>query len=49
MVQEGIYNKFIAVFKKAMEEQIKTADGFAPGATQGPLINERAVEKVTHL
>ncbi len=47
MVQEGIYEKFIVAFKKAMEEQIKTADGFTPGATQGPLINERAVEKVS--
>ncbi len=46
LVQEGIHDKFVAAFHKAIEQQIKVADGFAPGATQGPMINKRAVEKV---
>ena len=46
LVQEGIHDKFVAAFQKAIEQQIKVADGFTPGATQGPMINKRAVEKV---
>ncbi len=46
LVQEGIHDKFVAAFQKAIEQQIKVADGFTPGATQGPIINKRAVEKV---
>ena len=29
-----------------MDAQLKVGDGFAQGTTQGPLINQRAVEKV---
>lgn len=46
LVQEGVYEFFIQKMKKAMTELLITADGFTVGATQGPLINSRAVEKV---
>ena len=45
LVQEGIHDKFVAAYQKAIEK-IKVADGFADGCTQGPMINERAIEKV---
>ena len=48
LVQEGIHDKFVAAYQKAIEK-IKVADGFADGCTQGPMINERAVEKVDFL
>jgi len=30
----------------AMDRQLVTGDGMAPGVTQGPLINQAAVDKV---
>ncbi len=45
LVQEGIHDKFVAAYQKAIEK-IQVKDGFAEGCTQGPLVNKRAVDKV---
>ena len=44
-VQEGIHDKLVEALTKAVLK-LKVGDGFAADTTQGPLINERAVEKV---
>jgi succinate-semialdehyde dehydrogenase/glutarate-semialdehyde dehydrogenase len=44
-VQEGVYHAFIERFSKAVGA-LKVGDGFDPGVTIGPLINEAAIEKV---
>lgn len=45
IVQEGIYDKFADSFSKAVQS-MQVGDGFSEGVTQGPLINEAAVQKV---
>jgi succinate-semialdehyde dehydrogenase/glutarate-semialdehyde dehydrogenase len=48
-VQAGIYDKFVDALSTAVA-QMKVGDGFAPGVTMGPLINEAAADKVrTHI
>ncbi|XP_077992127.1 succinate-semialdehyde dehydrogenase, mitochondrial-like [Glandiceps talaboti] len=46
LVQAGIYDKFCAKLAETMKATLKVGDGFQEGTTIGPLINERAVEKV---
>ena len=48
LVQDGVYDAFIAKFKAAVAE-LKVGNGTEPGVTQGPLINQTAVEKVESL
>ena len=43
--QEGIYDAFVAKLTAAVAK-LKVGDGTEAGVTQGPLINEEAVEKV---
>ena len=43
--QEGIYDAFVAKLTTAVSK-LKVGDGTEAGVTQGPLINEAAVEKV---
>jgi succinate-semialdehyde dehydrogenase/glutarate-semialdehyde dehydrogenase len=45
LVQDAVYDAFAAKFAAAVRT-LKPAPGFEPGATQGPLIDNRAVEKV---
>ncbi|KZM50200.1 NAD-dependent succinate-semialdehyde dehydrogenase [Labrenzia sp. OB1] len=45
-VQAGVYDAFAVKLKTAMVEQLKVGNGLENGVTQGPLINEAAVEKV---
>ncbi|RXH86685.1 hypothetical protein DVH24_021958 [Malus domestica] len=45
IVQEGIYEKFMDAFVKAVQN-LQVGDGFSEGVVQGPLINEAAVQKV---
>lgn len=47
LVQRGIYERFTARLLDAVAA-LKVGDGFDPQSTLGPLINERAVEKVHH-
>jgi succinate-semialdehyde dehydrogenase/glutarate-semialdehyde dehydrogenase len=44
-VQEGVYDKFVEKFAAAAEK-LKIGNGLEPGTQQGPLIDEKAVEKV---
>ena len=45
LVQAGIYDRFAAALTEAVRS-LKVAPGTEPGATQGPLINAAALEKV---
>lgn len=44
-MQDGIYDRFAAALTKAVQG-LKVAPGTEEGATQGPLINEAALDKV---
>jgi aldehyde dehydrogenase (NAD+) len=47
-VQEGIYDKFVAAYKKAMEERAKGAgDPDAEATTLGPLVDKSQFERVS--
>ena len=45
IVQEGIHDKYIAALKVALNELVM-GNGLDPNTKQGPLINEKAVQKV---
>lgn len=45
LVQDGVYDEFVSRLKIAIET-LTVADGMDPGATQGPLVNAAAVNKV---
>jgi len=44
-VQDGIYDKFAEAFAKAVSG-LRVGNGLEQGITQGPLINEAAIDKV---
>ncbi len=44
-VQDSVYDAFAAKLAEAVTK-LKPAPGLEPGATQGPLIDDKAVEKV---
>lgn len=46
LVQDKIYDEFAAKFAAAMDKQMKVGNGMEASSTQGPLINEKAVQKV---
>jgi len=46
LVQDSVYDAFAAKLAAAVTAQLKPASGLEPGATQGPLIDDAAVEKV---
>ncbi len=46
-VQSGIYDAFASKLKEAVEAQLKPGNGMEEGTTQGPLIDERAIAKVS--
>lgn len=46
MVQDGVYDKFVDKFAKAVEKELVVGDGFDGKTTQGPLINKAALTKV---
>jgi succinate-semialdehyde dehydrogenase/glutarate-semialdehyde dehydrogenase len=48
LVQDGIYDAFVERLGQRVAN-LKVGDGAAEGVTQGPLINEDAVEKVERL
>ncbi|CAN6243235.1 unnamed protein product [Urochloa humidicola] len=45
LVQEGVYEKFASAFIKAVES-LQVGNGLEESTSQGPLINEAAVQKV---
>lgn len=46
LVQKGIHDEFVEKFAKAIVKELHVGNGFDAKTTQGPLINEKAVEKV---
>ena len=46
MVQDKVYDEFSSKFAEAIDQQLKVGNGMDESSTQGPLINEKAVEKV---
>ncbi|XP_040823611.1 succinate-semialdehyde dehydrogenase, mitochondrial isoform X2 [Ochotona curzoniae] len=46
LVQRGIHDAFVKRFVEAMKKTLHVGNGFEAATTQGPLINEKAVEKV---
>ncbi|XP_044523328.1 succinate-semialdehyde dehydrogenase, mitochondrial isoform X1 [Gracilinanus agilis] len=46
LVQKGIHDSFVKKFAEAIERELHVGHGFEERTTQGPLINEKAVEKV---
>ncbi|MDX1653737.1 MAG: NADP-dependent succinate-semialdehyde dehydrogenase [Candidatus Competibacteraceae bacterium] len=46
LVQEGVYKAFADKLARAVESQLKVGNGLEEGVSQGPLIDENAVEKV---
>lgn len=49
LVQDSVYDTFVDTLAKIMENELRIGDGFDPKSTQGPLINQRAVEKIESL
>ena len=45
LVQDGVYDEFCGKLRDKIS-QLVVGDGMQPGVTQGPLINDRAAEKV---
>ncbi|XP_065813822.1 succinate-semialdehyde dehydrogenase, mitochondrial isoform X2 [Labrus bergylta] len=48
LVQSGIHDRFMEKLGQTMDAELRLGHGSEPGTTQGPLINPRAAEKVTH-
>ncbi|XP_046569165.1 succinate-semialdehyde dehydrogenase, mitochondrial-like [Haliotis rubra] len=46
LVQEGVYDQYVARLAEVMKQELKVGDGLDDGTTQGPLINSKAVDKV---
>ena len=46
LVQDKIYDEFASKFAAAVDKQMKVGNGMESSSTQGPLINEKAVQKV---
>ncbi|XP_066862767.1 succinate-semialdehyde dehydrogenase, mitochondrial isoform X6 [Kogia breviceps] len=46
LVQRGIHDSFVKKFAEAIKTNLHVGNGFEERTTQGPLINEKAVEKV---
>lgn len=48
MVQDGVYDEFVEKFTKSVSK-LKVGNGMEEGVDIGPLINNKALEKVDHL
>ncbi|KAM9666227.1 succinate-semialdehyde dehydrogenase, mitochondrial isoform 3-T3 [Trichechus inunguis] len=46
LVQRGIHDSFVKKLAEAIKRDLRVGNGFEEGTTQGPLINEKAIEKV---
>ncbi|XP_018125011.1 succinate-semialdehyde dehydrogenase, mitochondrial [Xenopus laevis] len=46
LVQKGIHDAFVSKLAALMKKELRIGHGFGDGVTQGPLINEKAVQKV---
>lgn len=48
LIQDGVYDEFCSKFAAEVKKFV-VGDGMQEGVTQGPLINERGLEKVSML
>lgn len=48
LVQDGVYDRFMQLYHEA-NSQLKVGNGFDDGVQIGPLISQKAVEKIEHL
>ncbi|KAM4705607.1 succinate-semialdehyde dehydrogenase, mitochondrial [Rhinophrynus dorsalis] len=46
LVQKGIHDDFVKKLAAVIKKELRVGHGFEEGVTQGPLINEKAVDKV---
>lgn len=46
-MQRGIHDSFVKKFAEAIKTNLRVGNGFEERTTQGPLIDEKAVEKVS--
>jgi len=46
LIQDKIYDEFASKFAEAVDKQMKVGNGMEASSTQGPLINQKAIEKV---
>ncbi|MEJ8476142.1 NAD-dependent succinate-semialdehyde dehydrogenase [Roseibium algae] len=46
-VQSGIYDAFAAKLKETVEAELIPGNGMSAGSTQGPVIDDRAISKIT--
>lgn len=46
-MQKGIHDSFVKKFSEAIKTDLHVGNGFEERTTQGPLINEKAVQKVS--
>ncbi|KAM8967789.1 succinate-semialdehyde dehydrogenase, mitochondrial [Pelodytes ibericus] len=48
LIQKGIHDAFVKKLTELIQKELHIGNGFEEGVTQGPLINENAVQKVEH-
>uniref|UniRef100_A0A8C5PGI6 Succinate-semialdehyde dehydrogenase, mitochondrial n=1 Tax=Leptobrachium leishanense TaxID=445787 RepID=A0A8C5PGI6_9ANUR len=46
LVQKGIHDEFVKRLSALIKKELRVGNGFEEGVTQGPLINEKAAQKV---
>jgi len=49
LVQNGIYDKFVAALKQAVETTLVLGDGMDKEVNQGPLVNQNQFDKVSNM
>ena len=47
-IHDDVYEEFVAKLEQAMKKDLKVGDGSQDGVTQGPLINQKGLEKVRY-
>ena len=47
-MQDKVYDEFASKFAAAVDKQMTVGNGMEASSTQGPLINEKAVQKVQY-
>ena len=46
LVHDKVYDEFASKLAEAMDQRLRVGNGMETASTQGPLINEKAVDKV---
>lgn len=46
-VHESIHDEFVSRLAVAMDDDLKVGSGLEPGVNQGPLINQRQLDRVS--